>query len=146
MAGANGGSRKSGPTKPKGVEKSKMSYARRKQLEALEKAKAGAPAAKASASSGADLSRATPSQTASAVMPEARRIAQAGREVFISALHARVAPGMDLLAFKRKLVDAHVAGTLSLSRADMVDDMPRRSVDRSEVHFDGSTYHFVRVP
>ena len=54
--------------------------------------------------------------------------------------------GPDLLAdFKARLVEAHQARLLSLSRADLVEAMPREDVAASETRYRRATFHFVRV-
>ncbi|WP_437950752.1 hypothetical protein WME98_08010 [Sorangium sp. So ce296] len=51
----------------------------------------------------------------------------------------------DLDAFKQMLVRANQAGFLSLSRADLVEEMDPADVQRSEIASLGATFHFVRL-
>jgi hypothetical protein len=54
-------------------------------------------------------------------------------------------PRLDLNEFKRKLVDAHCAGLLTLSRADMAPDLPAADVQQSETHYQNAEFHFVLI-
>lgn len=54
-------------------------------------------------------------------------------------------PG-DLETFKARAVEAHRAGLLTLSRADLVEAMPARDVRESEARYLGEQYHFLRLP
>ena len=129
MAGANGGARKSGPTKPKGVQR--VAGPRK------------------------DLSGATQAEFAGAVKDEANSLVRSrskdhrfgGNKVFISALYDRLGGKMSLETSKSRLVDAHRAGLLSLNRADLVEAMPAGAVNRSQINlFNGRVeYHFVRT-
>lgn len=47
--------------------------------------------------------------------------------------------------FKRRLAEAHHAGLLTLSRADLVEAMNQDDVRQSEVEYEGATFHFVRI-
>jgi hypothetical protein len=47
--------------------------------------------------------------------------------------------------FKRRLVEAHQAGLLRITRADLVGAMDRKEVDRSEIQYLNSTFHFVAI-
>jgi hypothetical protein len=47
--------------------------------------------------------------------------------------------------FKRALVEAHRAGTLVLSRADLIAAMDPRDVAASEIRHLNATYHFIQV-
>jgi hypothetical protein len=51
----------------------------------------------------------------------------------------------DEVAFKQRLIDAHRARLLTLSRADLVDAMDPQDVARSETRYSNATYHFVRL-
>lgn len=82
------------------------------------------------------------------VVREARRTREGRfgeRKVFISHLARRVAPLFDLdeRSFKAKLVEAHRAGLLTLSRADLVGAMSPEAVAASETTYLGATFHFV---
>src|SRR5262249_35788974 len=73
-----------------------------------------------------------------------------GGKVFISHVWRRVAPpGADgsvpAQEFKDRLLDAHRAGLLDLSRADLVEAMDPADVRASEVRYFGATFHFVRL-
>lgn len=66
--------------------------------------------------------------------------------VFVSALWEAVAPqfpGLTLPAFKKWLVAANRAQQIVMARADMVDDMPAKLVDASEIDDLGAHFHFV---
>lgn len=135
MAGASGISSKGGSKTAKGTQKATVK-------------------APSSVRPTKDLSRASPSEFAGAVKDEARALAASGNKnqrfgnkVFISALHERIGGKMPLDTFKSKLWEAHQSGLLSLNRADMVEAMPARAVDKSQVNlFNGRVqYHFVRV-
>ena len=72
-----------------------------------------------------------------------------GRDkVFIShvwrALPRGFAPSLD--AFKERLVDAHRAARIKLSRADLVEVMSKSDVGESETRYLSATFHFVQVP
>ncbi len=54
------------------------------------------------------------------------------------------AGGLDLDAFKARLVRVNQARLLTLSRADFVEAMPPEDVQRSEVRYHSATFHFVR--
>ncbi len=47
--------------------------------------------------------------------------------------------------FQRRLVEAHQARLLRLSRADLVEAMPRADVEASETVHLNATFHFVRI-
>lgn len=69
--------------------------------------------------------------------------------VFIARLFDHLAArgeagGMDLDAFKQRLVEANRARLLTLSRADFVEAMSPEDVRRSEVRYHSATFHFVR--
>ncbi|XXY45980.1 hypothetical protein WME91_38850 [Sorangium sp. So ce269] len=55
------------------------------------------------------------------------------------------ASARDLDDFKQLLVRANQAGLLSLSRADLVEEMNPADVKRSEISSLGATFHFVRI-
>lgn len=68
-------------------------------------------------------------------------------KVFISHVWRQMRePGGDMDAFKARLVDAHRAALLTLSRADLVGAMDPKDVDESETHYLSATFHFVRLP
>jgi hypothetical protein len=83
----------------------------------------------------------------------AARASKTGRfghnKVFISHVFRKLADEGAIAesseAFKARLVDAHLRGLLSLSRADLVDAMKPEDVSASEAQKGGSTFHFVRV-
>jgi hypothetical protein len=89
---------------------------------------------------------------ASRVM-EAAKASKTGRfgknKVFISHVFRKLAEegavAEDADAFKARLVDAHLRGLLSLSRADLVEAMSPEDVVASEAQKGGSTFHFVRL-
>jgi hypothetical protein len=71
-------------------------------------------------------------------------------KVFIShiwhELHGQhAADGVDLEAFKRRLIDANRDGLLQLSRADLVEAMDPNDVGESATVFDNAVFHFVRI-
>jgi hypothetical protein len=47
--------------------------------------------------------------------------------------------------FKALLVELHRAREVSLSRADLVEAMDPRAVERSETRYLSGTYHFIRI-
>lgn len=49
-----------------------------------------------------------------------------------------------LAEFKKRLVAAHRARLLVLTRADLVEAMDRYDVQRSETAYLSATYHFIR--
>ena len=53
--------------------------------------------------------------------------------------------GMDVSAFKGRLVEAHQAGHLELSRADLVESMNPADVSGSATPYLNAVYHFVRT-
>jgi len=79
---------------------------------------------------------------------EAARTSPTGRfgdnKVFISHVHRRLGDAA-LDAFKRRLVEAHRAGLLALSRADLVEAMDPSDVAESETRWDQTTFHFIRL-
>jgi hypothetical protein len=80
----------------------------------------------------------------------AARAAKDGRfgdnKVFISHVHRSLGvPGLDLEAFKKRLVEAQRAGLVDLSRADLVEAMSPEDVRASETHYLDATFHFVRL-
>lgn len=68
--------------------------------------------------------------------------------VFVSALHRRVGKklGMTLPEFKNWLIAQMRESNLMMTRADLVDIMPRRTVNDSEIEHLGATFHFVHDP
>lgn len=77
----------------------------------------------------------------------AARTARTGRfgehKVFLSHVHRAI--GGDLEAFKARAIEAHRAGLLTLSRADLVEAMPAADVRASEALYLGEQFHFVRL-
>jgi hypothetical protein len=72
------------------------------------------------------------------------------RKVFIAHLwdRLRTEPGfvaMDLDGFKRALAEANNLRLIDLARADLIQAMDPEDVRRSEVHYLGATFHFVRI-
>ncbi len=68
-----------------------------------------------------------------------------GDKAFIASVwDVNFAPHTPFAAFKRKLVAAHKAGELELSRADLVSAMDPVMVERSETRDGIATYHFIR--
>jgi pterin-4a-carbinolamine dehydratase len=67
-------------------------------------------------------------------------------KVFVSRVH-RALPelGLDLAAFKARLVEAHRAGHLELGRADVVAEANRPDAAASEVSYRNATFHYVRA-
>jgi hypothetical protein len=69
------------------------------------------------------------------------------RKVFVSAvwnaLPSATRDAYTVAEFKSRLVAAHRAALLSLSRADLVAAMETASVQASEIVYDCATYHFV---
>ncbi|MEZ4236964.1 MAG: hypothetical protein R3F59_12590 [Myxococcota bacterium] len=54
-------------------------------------------------------------------------------------------PGLDLDAFKRRLVALNSAGGLALARADLVQLMDPDELARAEIRVGHATFHFVRA-
>ncbi|WP_044241793.1 hypothetical protein [Chondromyces apiculatus] len=80
----------------------------------------------------------------------AARASRSGRfgdnKVFIAHVYRELdPPGLDLEAFKVRLVEAKRAGLLSLSRADLVEAMAPEDVRHSEASDHGARFHFVRL-
>lgn len=91
---------------------------------------------------------------ATAVRSAAARAAQTSdatfgwRKVFIAPVwdamkNAPEAAGLDLAGFKRRLLDAHRAGLVVLSRADLTHAMDPEMVARSDVRTDFASYNFI---
>jgi hypothetical protein len=83
---------------------------------------------------------------------DAARSLRTGRwhdAVFIShvwgALRARGDVGITFEKFQQRLVEAHQADLLELSRADLVDAMPAADVSASETSHFGARFHFIRL-
>lgn len=53
--------------------------------------------------------------------------------------------GMDLDGFKRALAEANNLRLIDLARADLIQAMDPEDVRRSETHYLGATFHFVRI-
>jgi hypothetical protein len=89
-------------------------------------------------------------ETLPTVLSAVRSMPPSGRfgpgDVFISSVYDRVGNkiGMTLDQFKRWLVVQNRLQNLSLHRADMVDAMDPRKVDRSEIDDLGAQFHFIR--
>lgn len=71
------------------------------------------------------------------------------RKVFIHHVYETAKPklkGMDYADFKKRIVAAHQASGLELSRADFVGAMDSNKVDSSETHAPGgaATFHFIK--
>jgi hypothetical protein len=70
-------------------------------------------------------------------------------KVFVSVLFAELAAsgataGMDLDAFKARLLEAHRSRLLSLSRCDLVEAAKAADVDASEIRYLSAEFHLVR--
>lgn len=69
--------------------------------------------------------------------------------VFIShvwnTLRAQGDVGITFARFQRRLVEAHQADLIELSRADLVESMPSADVAASETTHAGARFHFVRL-
>lgn len=83
---------------------------------------------------------------------DAARSSRTGRwhgAVFIShvwnTLRALGDVGITFEKFQRRLVDAHQADLIELSRADLVDTMTAADVSASETIHGGARFHFVRL-
>lgn len=69
-------------------------------------------------------------------------------KVFISHVAAqlrREGYRVEMPTFGARLVEAHRARLLALTRADLVDAMDPRDVDGSEIRWMNATFHFVRA-
>ena len=101
------------------------------------------------------LETAAPPDDASAFAAQvlaAARASKTGRygdnKVFIAHVFRQLGAGGaagDFEDFKARLVAAHLAGLLSLSRADLVEAMAADDVSASETFHGESTFHFVRI-
>jgi hypothetical protein len=84
------------------------------------------------------------------VLAAVRSMPPSGRfgpgDVFISSVYDKVGKrlGMTLDQFKQWLIVQNRRQNLSLHRADMVDAMDPRKVDRSEINDLGAQFHFIR--
>lgn len=84
------------------------------------------------------------------VLSAVRSMPPSGRfgpgDVFISAAYDKVGKriGMTMDQFKHWLIVQNRMQNLSLHRADMVDAMDPRKVDRSEINDLGAQFHFIR--
>lgn len=72
------------------------------------------------------------------------------RKVFIAHVWDRLRSdpdfaGMGLDGFKRALAEANNLRLIDLARADLIQAMDPEEVRRSEVHYLGATFHFVRI-
>lgn len=69
------------------------------------------------------------------------------RKVFVVAVFRELlvscADVWPISKFKDRLIQANLAGLLSLARADLVGAMPAATVAASEIESLGATYHFV---
>ena len=82
---------------------------------------------------------------------QAAKGAKTGRfgdhKVFIGQVHRELGSAVpDLDSFKARLVEAHRAELLTLSRADLVEAMSPEDVRVSETRYLGEEFHFVRIP
>lgn len=70
-----------------------------------------------------------------------------GKKIFIGALYDQLhgSTKMPKDTFKAGLVELHQKGLIRLSRADLVEAMPRRMVLGSETAHQNATFHFVRI-
>jgi hypothetical protein len=66
-------------------------------------------------------------------------------KLFVSALLRALPHERDPAAFKDRLLQAHRAGLLALSRADLVEAMDPREVESSEIRYMGATFHFLNL-
>jgi hypothetical protein len=92
-----------------------------------------------------------PAAFAQRVLAAARATPKAGwfgdNKVFISHVYRQLGdPGQNLEAFKERLVRAHRAGLLSLSRADLVEAMDPKDVEESDTHYRSATWNFITLP
>lgn len=72
-----------------------------------------------------------------------------GSKVFVSDLYAELeqrgsADDMSLDVFKERLLEAHRAMLLSMSRCDLVEAANPRDVEESEIRYMSATFHLVR--
>lgn len=88
---------------------------------------------------------------ATLVLDTARRAPHHGwwsdDKIFISELSRELRSAgyaFDIQDLKSKLVAAHRAGQISMSRADLVAAMPQKDVDESETAYQNATFHFVK--
>ena len=66
-------------------------------------------------------------------------------KLFVSALLRALPHERDPTALKDRLLQAHRAGLLALSRADLVEAMDPREVESSEIRYMGATFHFLNL-
>lgn len=85
---------------------------------------------------------------------EAARSSPTGRfgtdQVFVGQVWTTLSDDPEFAAlgpdgFKQRLAEANNARLLNLSRADMVEAMDQKEVERSEVRYLGATFHFIRI-
>lgn len=72
-----------------------------------------------------------------------------GRKSFLASvfeLYRTSGGNLERGAWNDALIEAHRAGHLRLSRADLVPAMDREMVDASEVCYGNATFHFVQLP
>src|SRR5690348_7270037 len=90
--------------------------------------------------------------TADMILTAAEQVTGAGswhgKKVFIAAVYEALdmaGRGVSREEFGATLVSLHQARLLRLSRADLVEAMPRAMVAASEVVHEGERFHFVRI-
>jgi len=66
-------------------------------------------------------------------------------KLFVSALLRALPHERDPAAFKDRLLQAHRAGLVALSRADLVEAMDPREVETSGIRYMGATFHFLNL-
>lgn len=91
-------------------------------------------------------------ETASAVLAAAKDVVGPGnwhgKKVFLAAVYEQMgaaAQGWTFAEFGAAMVALHQARLIRLSRADLVEAMPRAMVDASEVTSRGERFHFIRI-
>lgn len=97
--------------------------------------------------------RMTDRQFADTVQAAIRRVGPEGRfgsnKVYIDrafgAFRSHTGLNVNMAEFKARLATANNARAIDLSRADLVQAMPRRRIRRSEIEFHGASFHFIRV-
>ncbi len=90
---------------------------------------------------------------AARALEAARRVGAEGRfpaepsggKVFIGAAWRAAESGLTLAKFKERLVEAHRAGHVELSRADLVEAMDPKLVQESRATYLGAEWHLIRV-
>jgi hypothetical protein len=69
-----------------------------------------------------------------------------GDRSFISSVYDAIDWPLSFDAFKARLVEAHRANLLRLTRAELVSAMDPELVERSATHYHNATFHFVASP